>query len=796
MLKNYLKIAYRNILRNKKYAFLNITGLAVGLAACLLMAGFVIHELTFENMHPLKDRIHRINGRIPMGGQVITNAVVGGPLGPACEDSLPEVGESFRVLRWHNLALETNNREFDLKRVYIAEPEIFTLFHVPLQRGNPDTALNDPFSVVIDVATAERLFGDNDPVGQMLRMTIGKTHDFKITGIMKNIPSNTVLRTPMLISFATLNQTHADALTRWDSWGSFTTFVLLQEHADSKAVEEKITALARANLSEKQKDASYYLQPFGRIYIDNAVHGMNNDIAVSGGGITRIAVFAVTALLILIIASINFINLSTAKISGRLKEVGVRKTCGANRRQLMRQFLMESLLLSGAAMVLGMGLFVLFKPRLDQYLGMALNIGIFSTPWLLPGILGLALLVGFLAGSYPAFLMSRFPAAVVFRSRGPGRMSRSGLRRILVGVQFFIAVILIAWTMVVLKQIRYTEMRDPGYDRQGLILLKNPEGDKLKNAVILRNQILNRTDAVDASYAGSFPYGNNRNVGIYKTETTREEKGDMAQTQSVDARFVPAMGLEVASGRNFEEGRTADEKSILVNQRAAEEFGLENPVGQILFRNDEAFRVIGVVKDWNTNSIHSRILPVVLHAADAASRNLVVRLPKGRETEVLAQIRETWFEMLPGQIFDYAFVDELDYLSYESERRLAHLLVSFCLLTVFVAGLGIFGLASYSVEQRTKEIGIRKALGSSSLGIVSLLTKNYTRWVLAANLLAWPAAYYAAARWLQGFAYRTSIGVEPFLIAGGLTLAAALVSVVFQTLRAASANPAAALRYE
>lgn len=795
MIKNYLKTAYRNILRNKKYAFLNITGLAVGLAACLLMFGFVVHELSFETTHPLKDRIFRINSRNPMAGRTLENSEVCAPLGPAVEESIPEVEESVRLLRRYNLILEAGNREFNIKRVFITDPEIFKVFSLPLLRGNKEEALKNPFSVVMDETTAHKLFGDKDPYGQTVRMTIGKTFDFKVTGVMKNIPSNTVMRTPMLISFASLTQSLPESMMRWRGWGSFTTFILLKENALSEGLDEKITALAQTHLSEETDKTSFYLHALRRIYIDNALHDMNNDIADSGS-ITRIAVFSITALLILIIAAINFINLSTAKISGRMKEVGVRKTCGANRPQLVWQFLMESVILTASAMILGLVLFTLFKPQLDHYLGMTLNIGIFSTPWILPAVLGLTILVGFFAGSYPAFLMSRFPAAMVFRSGGPGKISKSGLRRILVGVQFCIAVVLIAWTLVVLKQIRYSEMRDPGFDREGLILLRNSEARELKNAAILRNQVINRTDAVNASYAASFPYGQNRNIGTYKTEETLEEKGKIVQTQDVDARFVSVMGLEMTAGRNFEEGRVADQKSVLVNQKAVEELGLDNPVGSMLFRDDEAFRIIGVIKDWNTNSIHSRILPMVLHTADETSRNLVARLPKGQETQVLNQIRGIWSEMLPGQIFDYSFVDELDYLSYDEERRLANLLVSFCLLTVFVAGLGIFGLASFSVEQRTKEIGIRKVLGSSAFGIIALLTKSYTRWVLAANLIAWPVAYYAAFKWLQGFAYRTSVGVQPFLIAGLLTLLAALISVIFQTLKAASSNPADSLRYE
>jgi len=328
MIKNYLKIAYRNILRSKKYAFLNITGLAVGLAACLLMFGFVVHELTFENTHPLKDRIYRINSRNSVAGETWVNAEVCAPLGPSVEESIPEVEESVRLDRWHNLVLEAGNREFNMKRVFITEPEIFKVFSLPLLRGSSDAALKDPFSVVVDETTAQKLFGDKDPYGQTVRMTIGKTYDFKVTGVMENIPSNTVLRAPMLISFATLTQSLPENMMEWRSWGSFTTFILLKENTLSEGLDEKITALAQTHLSEEKDKASFYLHALDRIYIDNALHSLNNDIAYSGS-ITRIAVFSITALLILVIAAINFINLSTAKISGRMKEVGVRKTCGA-----------------------------------------------------------------------------------------------------------------------------------------------------------------------------------------------------------------------------------------------------------------------------------------------------------------------------------------------------------------------------------------------------------------------------------------------------------------------------------
>jgi putative ABC transport system permease protein len=522
---------------------------------------------------------------------------------------------------------------------------------------------------------------------------------------------------------------------------------------------------------------------------------MNNDLG-SLGSYTRIYVFSGIALLILIVAAINFINLSTAKISGRMKEVGIRKTCGAARSHLMRQFLSESLLITTIAMGLGFVLFLLFKPRLDQYLGKTLSLDLFTTPWILPVIAFLVFAVGLLAGSYPAFFLSRFPAAVIFRSGIPKGLSKSGLRRVLVGAQFFIAITLIICTLVVLKQVRYSENKDLGFNKDNLIVLRNHNAHRLKNTKMLKNQILNMTRAQSVSAVGRFPSAQNRNIATFRSNEQMENEGTIVQSLEVDEDFVSCMELQIVSGRTFGPGRTADKNTVLINEAAAKKFNLSNPPGSYLLRGEDSFQVIGVLKDWNTNSIHSPIYPIVIHLADEMASDLVIRLPSGYNQETIARIRAVWNQFLPGQIFDYSYVEVILLQSYQKERRLATLLISFCQLTVLVACLGIFGLASYSTEQRTKEIGIRKILGASLSGIVVLLTGSYTRWVLLANIFACPAAYFIMKKWLQSFAYRTSVGVGPFFIAGILALMVALLSVIFQTVKAALSNPADSLRYE
>jgi putative ABC transport system permease protein len=759
------------------------------------MASYVIHELSFETMHPNKDRIFRINGRIPMGGQVLHNAIVAPPFGPAAEESVPEIEESVRILNRHNVPVRVEDRDFKEDLLFFADPEILQVFNVPLLRGDPKTALDAPFTVIIDEVLARKYFGEGNPIGKNLRLTLHKTYNFAITGIMKKMPSNTVLRTPMIVSLNTLHQTFGEIVRQWSSWGVVTTFVRLQRGADPAIVDEKITDLARSHLDEDEQDASYYLQPLDKIYINYATHGMNNDLDNSGD-ITRLYVFSAVALLILIIAAINFINLSTAKIAGRLKEVGIRKTCGATRSHLIKQFLMESLLLTAIAMSLGLILFSLFKPRLDMYLGKTLNLGVLSTPWILPAVAVMVIIVGFLAGSYPAIFLSRFQAAVIFRSGAPRGPSKAGLRRILVGVQFFIAGALIVCTLVVLKQVRYSETKDLGFNKDNLIVVNNRDATRLKNAPVVKDQILKRTGTLAVASVDSFPSAQNRSISTVRIEGQEEDQGKIVQSLEVDEDFIATMELKLIAGRNFEYGRATDKEAILLNRTAVQNLGLEDPVGQFLYRGEKAYRIIGILEDWNTNSIHSRIYPTALFHADETAGELVIRLPSEGNQEVISQIREVVYGLFPEQIFDYAYVDDLHLRAYDEERRLASLLISFCQLTVFVACLGIFGLAAYSTEQRTKEIGIRKVLGSSVSGIVMMFTSKYIRWVIVANILAWPAAYVAVNKWLQAFAFRTAIGPLPFIIAGLMTLAVALLSVIFQTVKAALSNPADSLRYE
>jgi putative ABC transport system permease protein len=792
MWKNYLVASFRSLVRNKRFASLNILGLAVGLAATLLMAAYVVHELSFDRSHVRGERIYRINGNVPYGDRVLRNAVVAGPLGPAVKESVPEVEDSVRLLRLNDVPVKVEGREFKERKAFAAEPSVFEVFTVPFRSGDPKTALSAPFTVVLEESLGRKYFGDVDPVGRTLQLRIGENHDFLVTGVIRDLPSNTVLKRPLFVSFATYERLRGEGLTRWENWGSVTTFALLRPGADPEAVAAKITATAAPHLDEKGdgKTTTYALQPLHDVYL----HTMNNDLDTSGSA-GRVTVFAIIAGLMLLIAAINFINLSTAKVAGRMKEVGVRKACGAGRTSLVRQFLVESTLLAAVSMAIAIALAELFKPSLEAYLGKALTLGLWTAPGLLAAA-ALTIVVGLLAGSYPAFYLSRFPATAMFRPGASARTSKSGLRRVLVVSQFAIAITLMAATAVVIKQIRFAETKDLGFDQARLVVIKNESAYERKNASLLKREMLARTAALSAASIDWLPSSQNRNISRFSVEGRAEDRPLTAQTLGFDADFISTMGLRLVAGRNFEADRPPDPNGVLINEEAVRAFKLEEPVGSRLRTGDETVEVIGVLRDWHTNSIHSEIYPVVVYPSGEDAFELVLRLPAGRTAETIQEIRIAWSALMPGQTLDLEFVDELLARAYVEDRRLAVLLVSFCGLTIFVACLGIFGLASFSAEQRTKEIGVRKVLGASVPGLVVLLAKSFSRWVLWANLFAWPAAYLAARKWLAGFAYRTPLGPAPFVLAGLLALVIAFVSVLVQTVRAAAAQPIDSLRYE
>ncbi len=800
MVTNYLKTAFRSFLRNKQATFINILGLAIGLAACLLMAGYVIHELSFESGHVHRDRIFRVNGFIKSGGSSIYNATVVAPLGPTVKEAIPEVEEAVRIACKLDPAVTVGSATFIEKRIYFAESQTFDVFTFPLIRGHPQKALEAPFSLILDEALAQKYFGVQDPIGRTVRVRFDKSYEFQVTGVMKALPTNTVLHVRMLASFSTLEKLTDDqlglSLNDWRAFGLYYTFVLLQRGADPRAIEAKIATLIKASLGEAAEKSTYTLQPLKDIYLQTNKIKISNDFSYSGSPV-RIWVFASIAFLILLLACINFINLSLARISQRMKEVGIRKTCGASHRNLMAQFLTESLILAVMATLIGVCIYQAFKLPLDTFVGQRLSIGLAEHPIHLLVLGGLVLITGVLAGSYPGLFLARVSISGIIQSGGPRLSSKPTMRRILVIFQFTIAAALIACTLGIVDQIRFAEYRDPGFNKSNLMALQAQEQEDVPRMKVLQRELQAKPGIVEATLISAIPAGQNRWMTVLKHDNGGAGIEQMVQMISGDSHFVPAFGIQVIEGRNFEEGRGMDEKAILLNERAVKNFGLKHPIGSRFVMAETPLEVIGVVRDFNTNSIHSPIYPVVILPPLFNLPTLCVRtLPGKEESEAVSQVRAAWVQVFPNRSFSYEYVDDIVNRAYDNERKLATLLSFFCGLAIFIAALGIFGLSAFIGEQRTKEIGVRKVLGARISQIVVLLIKSFALWVLVANIFAWPVVYFVVSRWLQNFAYRTSMGPWPFLISGLLTLAVALLTVSIQAVKAALANPVESLKYE
>ena len=791
MLKNYLKIAFRNLKKQKIYTTINIIGLAVGIATCLLVFAYSYHELSYDSTHTQKKSIFRIVGKVPMGGKTYNNGEICAPLISVAQKEIPEIIDSVRLVRFSNKPVQINQKTFIKNKGFFTEPEFFTFFDTEFIHGNPKLALLEPYSVVLNQTLARKIFGEKNPLGKILKIPDGKTYDFKVTGVIKDMPSNSVLNRPLLISFSTLLQTNPKRIEIWKAWGWVTGFVKLRGDADPLAIAEKINNLIRPHLSKEEKAFSCELERIQDIYLNKSP--MNNNL--ESGDINRIYTFSLIAFLILLVAVINFINLSTARITTRIKEVGIYKTHGAERKHLIWRFFVESFLITSISMGLGLLLVTRFKPHLEQYVGKALNLDLFQNPLFILILLGLVLFISLLSGFFPAFYFTRFKITDILSQRVLKKTSRFGFRWILIGVQFFFAIALLFSTLVIFKQVKYVENIDLGYHSDQLILLKNPSAYKLKNTQVIKDEILQNTQAVSVAKIGWFPSGQSRNIGTYQLDRTDNQK-IIAQNISVDEDFVNTMGLTLLKGRMFQKGSGRNEQTVLLNEKAVERFGIKDPVGKTIYKDGKVYTIVGVLKSWNTNSIHSKIGSLVIHYTDKTASDILIRFNSEQRKNITAQIREVWQKVCPMEIFECYFIESVIQKSYIREKRLFSLMLSLCWLIIIIACMGIVGLASFTIEQRRKEIGIRKILGAKVSVLTLLLSKTYIKSIMLSGFFALPIGYYAVKKWLSGFAFQTPIGLGVFLIPILIALFLSLASVSFYILKAARANPVESLKYE
>lgn len=805
MLQNYLKIAIRNLLRNKVFSTINIVGLALGIAVCLIIILFVYDELSYDRYNEKADRTVRVVFRASINGGKISEANVMPPTAQALKNDYPEVLEATRLQQHGSPTIIYDGKKLKENAFASVDSNFFQVFTLPLLKGDAKTALIEPYTAVITQSFAKKYFGDNDPIGKVLFIKEAN-QNYKVTGLIEKVPKNSHFHFDIFGSMSSIKEAKASS---WMTSGFFT-YLVLPKNYDYKQLETKLPQVIKKymgpqiqtamgmNLSQFLKNGNQlglFLQPLTDIHLDANFTGNLEP----SGNIQYVYIFGAIAIFMLLIACINFMNLSTAGASKRAKEVGIRKVLGSIKQDLIRQFLLESILLTVFALLLSFAIVQLALPIFNDLAEKDLQLNFLEKPQLLAAVLGFGLLVGVLAGSYPAFYLSSFNAIEVLK--GKLKLGKSiSLRSGLVVFQFFISICLIIGTTVVYQQIKYIQQKDLGYNKEQLLVLRNT-WMLGKNEQVYRQQILQNTKVQSVSTAGFLPAGptdSNNSMGY--------PDGDESQVMRtleyrVDDQYIPTLGMKIVAGRNFSKQFPTDSSAMIINETAAKAFGWgKNAVGHTItrFKTNEGlkvtYNVIGVVKDFHFKSLHEGITPLLM--VSEKSYGLIVKVKSNDVEALLTSLKTQWQKLNSEEPFSYSFMDELFEKTYQAEQKISIILSIFSGLTIFVACLGLFGLATFTAEQRTKEIGVRKVLGASVTQIVALLSKEFLKLVLIACCFAFPLGFWLMSKWLQDFAYRVDFSWWIFALAGISTTAIALLTVSYQSIKAALANPVKSLRTE
>jgi len=805
MFRNYLKIALRNIRRHKGFSFINIAGLAIGMACCILIVLFVRDELSYDSYHTKADQIYRVIRKTETQGEMSAEISTPPPLGPALVHDFPEIVNYARFIKpsREEILIGYKEKKFYETRFFFADQTAIDIFSFPLIKGNPGTALQEPYSVLITEEIADKYFGEEDPLGKVLNFN--NSDDYRISGVLKNIPHNSHFRFDFLASFATLNHHFILPLDDWGSCALYT-YLLIPERYSPLEIEKKFSGFLQSHVGEDHFLKDLHLQSLMSIHLHSHFKGEIE----ANGDMGYVYIYSAIALLILLIASINFINLSTARHLNRAREVGMRKVLGASRAQVLKQYLGESVFLTFVALPVSLVLVELFLPVFNSLVRKELTVGYINNIPFVLAIIAVTFFVGAFSGIYPALFLSAFQPLRIFRGVVQSGPSLPRLRSILVLAQFSISILLIACTLIINNQLNYIRNKKLGFDKEQVLVLPVKERSILYMYRSIRNELLQNPNVLKVAIASDVPGQTGVNRNPFLPEGFDKADKILIHNIRVDNDFIDTMGIEIAEGRGFSSDFATDaSQAFILNEAAVRKIGWESPLGKqlewmaggdkstsIKYNKYKKGTVIGVVKDFHFESLYREIEPLVLHIWPRSYDNILIRISPGDIRGTLAYVQEKWVTLAPNFPFVYSFLDEDFDKLYKSEERLGRIFIYFSLLSIFIASLGLIGLASYSAEQRTKEIGIRKVLGASVSNIVLLLSKEFSRWALLANFIAWPVAYVIMRSWLQNFAYRVGIGLETFLLTATVTFLVALLSVGYQSLRAAVADPVKSLRYE
>jgi heme/copper-type cytochrome/quinol oxidase subunit 2 len=796
MLKNYIKIALRNIVRHKGYSIINIAGLAVGMACCILILLWVQHELSYDRFHENADTLYRVVMEFKHpGGQIAHSRTTCPPLAPFLKNEYPEIRDAARF-RYRFWQLKYNDKTF-IELGALADPSFLKMFTFPLIKGDSASALSDPYSIVLTEELAEKYFGNEDPIGESIK--VSNWFSLKVTGVIKNIPQNSHINFNFLVPFEILRKEWEYTFQEWDTNNHYT-YIMLHQNSSLQKTNKKIANVMKKNVTGYM--ATLYLQPIRHLHL----HDKDPYPLPEQGSSTTVYIFSAIALFVLIIACINFMNLATARYSIRTKEVGIRKVIGANRGDLIKQFFTESIFTTLLALICAIALVEVFLPIFNNIFqmtnfpflqGKEIKLALSANLQTILGLFLITILTGAVSGSYPALFISSFQPVKIFRgSGGTGLSRRDHLRKILIVVQFVISIFLIIFTMVIYKQINYINKKNLGYERENVFFIYmtgelRQQFDSIKHELLKNPNVVNIT-ASDSTPADRETWSDDN----LSWEGKKEGETIAMEVTAVDYNFLETFNMRMAQGRFFSKEYSTDVSNYVVNEAAVKAMGMDSPLGKRFSYEGREGNIIGVIKDYHSRSLHHQIGPLVMTFNPGWYDTLMIKIKPDNISQTIGSIERTIKGFIPDFPFDYIFLDEFFDFFYGSEKKMSKIIIYFSLFAIFISCLGLFGLASFTAEQKTKEIGIRKILGATASNILLLLTKEFTKWVLIANIIAWPVAYYAMHRWLEGFAYRTNIGIFTFIISALLALMIALLTVSFKTIKAALADPIEALRYE
>jgi putative ABC transport system permease protein len=808
MIKNYLRVALRNIRNYKAFSPINIIGLAVGIACCIAIMLYVRDELSYDRYNNFADRIYRptLLGRV--NGHDIISATSPAAMGPTVYHDIPDVVAYTRLHIAGFPVIRYKDKTFSEREFFWADSTIFDVFTLPLVAGNPKAALTQPNAVVITQSTARKYFGSEDPIGKVLNMD--KRNDYMVTGVIRDVPANSHFHPDFIGSLTTLQD------SRNPTWlsNNYYTYFLLREDANPSDFERKLNEEVR-NYAGSQLKASlgisieqflsagnkygYVLQPLTAIHL----HSHLDYEIEPNSDITYVYIFSAIAIAILLIACINFVNLATARSERRAKEVGVRKTLGSTRSYLIGQFMSESVLMSFVAVVLAVGIVELLLPLFNDVANKKMSFHLFSDPLSIPLLICFAIVVGIVAGSYPALYLSSFRPIDVLRSNVKKGGRKSVLRNGLVIFQFTISIALFIGTFIIYAQLKYVQTKNLGFDKEETIVI-NRTDDLFNQIRPFEDELRANKDIVSLTNSNAIP-GDQKGDDAYRLDDAPANRLEDFRTMFCDYDFAKTYRLTTVDGRFFSKEHPSDTNAVVVDEEVERVLGAKNIAGRYLvspgltLEAERRFEIVGVVKDFNFESLHEPIRPLVMRLIPSngfAGRFVTARLAPGDHLSTISYIENVWKKYAGDEGFSYNFLDENLQRLYAADQRTSEIAGAFSILAIFIACLGLLGLAAFITEQRTKEIGIRKVLGASVLEVVALLSAQFVKWVVIANVVAWPLAYYIMRNWLQKFAYRMDMSVWIFMASGAMALVVALTTVSAHAIRAATANPVESLRYE